>query len=118
MADNMLDRFNTTDKPRPKAARDLLAHPVNFIDQLNAVQNEFTVNRAEKLGQRANDTTLTDFTATALAHYNDELKMAATSKMDNFVPIEPGTPLNRWTPKTAYLASKTGAPGANGANPR
>jgi hypothetical protein len=90
---DMIRRYEESQAPRVVEARNIPGNAVNFIDQLNLFQNEFTLER--KKGDP------TDFTDKALQYYGEEVKGIVIP--EEFSPTEQGVPLNRWTPDNKYF---------------
>lgn len=89
---DMATRYQQSTAPHVVASKQIPDNAVNFIDQQNTFQTEFTPNET-----RGNPTHFTDV---AQNYYSNELKMILIP--DNFQPTEPGVPLNRWTPTNKY----------------
>ena len=94
----LVDLFNSTQKQRPKDARDIPDRAVNFIDQQNTYQTEFTTKR--KQGDP------TDFTDVALSYYDKERENMIIPP--SFVRQDPDIPLNRYGPDERYYSPGTG----------
>lgn len=97
---DMVTRYNASDKPRPAQAKQIPDLATNFFDQQSQFAEGFTT--FEKKGEPTN------FTERALKYYNEERRDIIIP--DGYQPIEPGVPLNRWTPEKKYHVP--GAPGS------
>lgn len=89
---DMVKRYNESNKPRPKEARQIPGLEVNFVDRQNQFQTEYKTFR--KHGDP------TAWTAGALDWYKNELNTIMIP--DGFVPSEQGVTLNRWTVEKKY----------------
>lgn len=92
---DLVELYNTSQKPRVVDARTIPQAVVNFVDQINAWQNEYATNR--KPGDSS------AFTEKAVEYYDEELKTMVIPP--SFVPQGDATqpiPLNRYSPNTPF----------------
>jgi hypothetical protein len=103
----LTDLYEKSSKTRVVDARQIPNQAVNFVDQTNEWQKEFTTGR--------DSNTVTDFTDKALNHYNSErtgmvVPQSFVKQGDPTLAIE----LNRYSPDPDKSYYKPGAPGAFG----
>lgn len=106
MADavDMLTRFLTSTKPRPKQAQQIPGLQTDFFD----VNGQFQPG-GFRIGETSSSPT--QFDNDALQYYNTEVKKIVIPT--NFQPTDQGINLNRWTPDNQYsVPGAVGLPGS------